>query len=177
MNTSTILLATLFEHKDLYKICIGNYKYIAHQNALDYNKKLYSLSEILDNNYSSTICMNHFSVFLKKNIDPLLQLLDNDVNIILPINSHMPLELIPFYIKNSAWSKKFIELYVQSKCYNTYSFISNFYNFDQPEILINDTVISDKLNKNGTIVERYISMPIDAIKQTTNHRNVSLGIL
>ena len=44
-------------------------------------------------------------------------------------------------------------------------------------ILINDTVISDKLNKNGTIVERYISMPIDAIKQTTNHRNVNLGIL
>lgn len=177
MKQSSILLATLFKFDALEKLCISNYRYIAYKNNIDYDYKVkYTPKDIFDNKYEMTICMNHFGIFTTANISSLLNKLKDNINIVLPHSYNMPIELIPCVIKNSDWSKNFINLYLNSKSDNLQQFIENHEYKTSLHILYTDEIQINN-NKNLAIIKSYIDF---SHKETTYHinkQNLNLGIL
>lgn len=176
---SQTLLAVTFRHKNLEKLCIPNYKYIAIKNNIIYNKKeTYNISSILNNiEFDTILCMNHFSVFVSDNTSDLLNLLNSeDTCIILPkIENNMPINLVPMIIKNCKWSNDFIKKYTFSNLYNLACFIKTFGLIDSPHIRYTDMIST--LNTKQTIIQQQIEYDMASIKQNITKINKNLGIL
>lgn len=174
---SSTLLATTFRHKYLETFCIGNYKYISYKNNFTYNfKKIYNISEILSNTeYSIILFINHYSIFLTAQLDNLLNCFNSQTHILLPTQINAPIEATPICIKNSIWSKQFLELYMHSNLYNLQSFITK-YNFqDSSNIKYTDQISIS--NNTNAIIRYYINNDIKYIKENMILVNSNLGIL
>jgi hypothetical protein len=122
--------------------------------------------------------MNHFSCFTAKNIISLLNEISQDTHLILSKFIDLPLEFIPFIIKNCEWSKNFISMYIMSHYHNLSKFIDNlkyknhiYYTNLIKIIDINNFYYQD------SIINNYILFSQNIITEVYQKNNIKLGIL
>lgn len=176
-QTSNILLVVLHKNRNLEEYCISNYKYICYNNKIDYDLKTsYSLIDIFDNSYEYILCMNHFSCFTKKNIESLI--LNMHSNLLIPQFVNLPLESIPFIIKNCTWSRNFIQTYSMSSFNNLYDFINNLIQKDNISYSnLIQVMDSNNFYHQQSIINSYILFSQKVIIEVYRKNNLSLGIL
>lgn len=180
MKKFSTLLATTLINNSTQKYCITNYRCIARINGIYYNhKETYKLSNIFQGNHENILCINHFSVFATPQITSLLNTLVNDISIVLPKDkTNLPLDMIPFLIKNNNWSNKFIDLYIKSTEHNLYNFINNFGFISNPNILYTDMIqLRYNQNKAAPIIKQYADLASSACINIFEENNKLLGII
>jgi len=180
MKTSSILLATILKNPVSEKSCVSNYKHISRTNHLMYNHNItYHISDLMNSAHPSILCMNHFSAFLVSNISKLLGLLNEKIHLVVPKdNINMPIEMIPFYIKNSEWSRKFLELYSRYNKHNLHMFLTELGYYSASEIVYTDFIqMPGKQALPHHIVRQYGDLSTQIMLDTINKYNRELGII
>jgi hypothetical protein len=141
---------------------------------------LFDINNLLDHDYSTIIYMNHYSIFLMCDIKKLLlELVSNHTNIVLPNLINMPIELVPMVIRNCSWSKRFFQLYNQSRTNNIKKFIE-IYSFNQSEHIKYTNYINNSskpFNMKQDIIKQFIQNNYKDTTENMSYINTKLGIL
>lgn len=133
----------------------------------------------MDNAQPNILCMNHFSAFLVSNISKLLGLLNDKIHLVIPQhNINMPIEMIPFYIKNSEWSRKFLELYSRYNRHNLHMFLTELGYYNASEIVYTDLIqMPGKQALPHHMVRQCGDLSTPTMLDTINKYNRELGII